>query len=69
MNNKGIILILIGIGILLIALFFSSGYSSKQGFLSSVSEMEIVFVEGEYIRGSIYYNSYETIPPGTPEAS
>ncbi|NQU03884.1 MAG: hypothetical protein HQ589_07040 [Syntrophaceae bacterium] len=48
-RNKGIITILVGVGILFISIFFSSGYHPKLNFIGNISRMEIVLVESKNI--------------------
>ena len=56
-KNTGVISILSGIGFLLISFLFSSGYIPDLGLIGSFNNMEIVFVEGEYIE-TTYYGAY-----------
>jgi len=49
MKNKGIILILLGIGILFISIFFSSGYNSRVDTIENIYHMTIILYEGELI--------------------
>lgn len=49
MRNKGIIAILVGIGILFLSFIFSSGYDSKVGLIGSISFMQVVLKEGELV--------------------
>lgn len=52
MRNKGIITILVGIGILFISIFFSSGSHPKLDLMGNISRMEIVLEKGEYVSGT-----------------
>lgn len=65
-KNIGVISILIGVGFLLISILFSSGYSSEAGFMQSLSYMEMVFIEGDYIKAEFGYQSgsYQMITDG-----
>jgi len=54
-RNRGIIVILVGIGLLFISFFFSSGSHPKRSFLGNISRMEIVLDKGKYIRGTGLY--------------
>jgi hypothetical protein len=47
-RNMGIIIILVGVGILFISVFFSSGYHTGLNFIGNISQMEIVIDEGKY---------------------
>jgi hypothetical protein len=47
-RNMGIIIILVGVGILFISIFFSSGYHTGLNFIGNISQMEIVIDEGKY---------------------
>lgn len=49
MRNKGIIAILVGIGILFLSFIFSSGYDSKVGLIGSIPLMDVVLKEGELV--------------------
>lgn len=49
MRNKGIITILVGIGILFLSFIFSSGYDSKVGLIGSIPLMDVVLKEGELV--------------------
>jgi len=51
-RDKGIITILVGIGLLIISIFFSSGYHPHWGIMGNLSRMRIVLVEGEYVKAS-----------------
>ena len=57
MRNKGIITILVGIGVLLISIFFSSGSDPMFDFMGNISRMEIVLEEGKYVSGTGLYSS------------
>ena len=57
-RNKGIIIILVGVGILLISIFFSSGYHRKRNFIGSISRMEIVLDKGKYVSGTGLYSGH-----------
>ena len=48
----GIITILVGVGLLFISLFFSSGSNPRRDFLGNISVMEIVLDEGRYVSGT-----------------
>jgi len=63
-RNKGIITILVGIGLLLISIFFSSGYSHKRDLINNIPQMEIVFVPGEYVPDTAYghYEGRTSLP-------
>lgn len=54
-RDKGIIAILVGIGLLFISIFFSSGYRPKLNFIGNVSRMEIVLDKGKYVSGPDQY--------------
>ncbi|MCK9419100.1 MAG: hypothetical protein M0R70_06960 [Nitrospirae bacterium] len=43
MKNKGVIIILVGLGILFISFFFSSGYHAGLNIIGNIFRMEIVF--------------------------
>ena len=59
-RNKGIITILVGVGLLFISIFFSSGSHPKRDFIGNISRMKIMLVKGEYISGAdIYSGHYE----------
>ncbi len=59
-RNKGIITILVGVGLLFISIFFSSGSHPKRDFIGNISRMKIMLVKGEYISGAdIYSGLYE----------
>jgi hypothetical protein len=45
-KNKGVIAILVGIGLLFISIFFSSGSSSRYTFIGNISRMKIVLHRG-----------------------
>ena len=45
-RNNGIITILVGVGILFISIFFSSGYLPKLNFIGNISRTEIVLKNG-----------------------
>ncbi len=47
-RNMGIIIILVGIGIILVSIFFSSGYRYKRDFLYNIYRMEIVLDFGKW---------------------
>jgi hypothetical protein len=47
----GIIAVAAGTALMALTLFFSSGYHPMRGFLGNVQTMEIVFVEGRYVKG------------------
>ncbi len=47
-RTKGIIVILVGVGLLFISIFFSSGYDSKRGLIGNIPRMKNVLVRGEY---------------------
>ena len=49
-RNMGIIIILVGVGILLISIFFSSGYYYKRDFIGNMYRMEIVLDLGKWKR-------------------
>ncbi|MCK5738256.1 hypothetical protein KAH55_03705 [bacterium] len=49
-KNKGILLILIGIGIIFVSFFFSSGANPHQNFMTNISKMKIVVKGGEYVQ-------------------
>ena len=49
-RNMGIIIILVGVGILFISIFFSSGYHSKRDFIGNMYRMEIVLDLGKWER-------------------
>ena len=49
-RNMGIIIILVGVGILFISIFFSSGYHSKRDFIGNMYRMEIVLDLGKWAR-------------------
>jgi hypothetical protein len=49
-RNMGIIIILVGVGILFISIFFSSGYHSKRNFIGNMYRMEIVLDLGKWKR-------------------
>ena len=48
-RNKGIIAILVGVGLLFISIFFSSGSHPKLNLLGNISRMEIVLDKGNYV--------------------
>ncbi len=48
LRKYGIITILVGVGILFISIFFSSGYHPKLNFIGNISRMEIVLKERYY---------------------
>lgn len=48
-RNKGIVAILVGVGLLFISIFFSSGSHPRSTLLGNISRMEIVFDEGRYV--------------------
>jgi len=56
-KNKGIISILVGIGLLFISIFFSSGSHPKLNLFGNISQMEIVLAEGNYVYGKGHYVS------------
>ena len=49
-RNMGIIVILAGVGIMLVSIFFSSGYRTKRDFISNMYRMEIVLDIGKWER-------------------
>ncbi len=55
-RNKGIIVILVGVGLFFISFFFSSGSHPKLDLIGNISQMEIVFSEGKYISGTGIYS-------------
>jgi len=48
LRKYGIITILVGVGILFISIFFSSGYHPSKKFIGNISRMEIVIKERYY---------------------
>ena len=48
LRKYGIITILVGVGILFISIFFSSGYHPKLNFIGNISRMEIVLKKRYY---------------------
>jgi hypothetical protein len=48
-RNAGILAILIGIGLILLSILFSTGSSPKMNLLGNISHMEIVLAEGNYV--------------------
>lgn len=48
-KNKGIISILVGIGLLFISIFFSSGYQPDEDLIVNIYIMEIVLAKGNYV--------------------
>ena len=61
-RNRGIITILIGVGLLFISFVLSSGSQPKRDFLGNISKMEIVFVEGEYVTDPRFDDLYAEKP-------
>ena len=53
LRKYGIITILVGVGILFISIFFSSGYHPKLNFIGNISRMEIVLKERYYSSNKI----------------
>ena len=47
MRNKGIIIILVGIGVLFISIFFSSGFKPNLDLISNIAIAKIVIMEGK----------------------
>ena len=59
-RNKGIITILLGVGLLFISILFSSGYHPKRNFIGNIPRMKIVLDKGEYVLGTgLYSGHYE----------
>jgi len=56
-RNRVIIAILVGVGLLFISIFFSSGSHPKRDFIGNMSRMEIVLVRGNYVSGTGLYSS------------
>lgn len=57
-KNNGIILILVGIGIFFISIFFSTGASPQRNFFENISRMNIPIYK-EYVRdGPPYYTAH-----------
>ena len=50
MRNLGIIMILVGIGVLLMSIIFSSGDRSNLSLIGNMHRMEIVLQKGKYVR-------------------
>ncbi|MBA3062948.1 MAG: hypothetical protein FP833_08390 [Atribacteria sp.] len=46
MKNKGIIAILVGVGVIFISILFASGYSSYSDLITNIYKMEIELYEG-----------------------
>jgi len=66
-RNKGIISILLGVGLLFVSIFFSSGYHPRLNFIGNIPRMKIVLDKGKYVAGTGLYSTghYEgrvTIP-------
>lgn len=59
MRNKGIITILVGIGVLLISILFSSGSRPNSDLLYKIPELEIVLEGGEYVLGTDLIGHFE----------
>ena len=57
-RNRGIITILVGVGLIFISIFFSSGSHPKRDFIGNISRMEIVLAKGEYVSGSGLYSGH-----------
>lgn len=56
-RNKGIIAILVGVGLLFISIFFSSGSHPKLNFIGNISRMKIVLDKGNYVSGTGLYST------------
>jgi len=56
-RNKGIVVILVGVGLLFISFLFSSGSHPKQNLMSNISRMEIVLDKGKYVSGIGLYST------------
>ena len=48
-RDMGIVAILVGVGLLFISIFFSSGSQPKLNLLGNISRMKIVLNEGNYV--------------------
>jgi hypothetical protein len=60
MRKNGIIITLIGIGLFLISIFFSEGYSPRRDIISNMYNMEIVINEGRLVDDTgLYSSDYE----------
>lgn len=60
-KTKGIITILLGVGLIVILATFSSNYHLKRGIMGNIISMEIVFQKGEYKTdaGRLFSGHYE----------
>lgn len=67
-RNMGIISILVGVGLLFISIFFSSGSQPNLNLLGNISRMEIVLNEGSYVfdKGN-YVSGIELLSTGHHE--
>ena len=48
-RNAGILAILVGIGLALLSILFSTGSNPKMNLFGNLSQMEIVLAEGNYV--------------------
>lgn len=66
-KNTGVVSTIVGIGIFLLSIVFSQGYSPESGFIRSLSNMEIVLIEGVYVEMAIEKNvNTNPLLPVTP---
>lgn len=64
-RNKGIIAILVGIGLLFISIFFASGSHPKLSLFGNISRMEIVINEKEKGTDLLLVNADKLMPHTT----
>jgi len=59
MNRKiAIISILVGIGLFLTSIVFSGGYDPERGFMGSLRWIQVVLVEGKFVKADFATQSY-----------
>lgn len=68
-RNAGILAILIGIGLILLSILFSTGSSSRMNLLGNISKMELELYEGNYVldagkTGTTGFSGLDLIPTG-----